>query len=69
MTLTMPFVGFGFEKVGMHTNENQRQERFRAALRRVRKTGSPAARAELRDTRLDLEAHGETPDPGNEHIE
>lgn len=37
----------------------RRSIRFLGALRRVQRTGSPAARSELRDARLDMEAHGE----------
>lgn len=40
----------------------RRQQRFAAAMTRVRRTGSPAARAELRDARIDLDIHGETPE-------
>jgi hypothetical protein len=36
-----------------------RRERFLKALLRVKRTGSPAARSELRDARLVLEAHNE----------
>lgn len=44
-----------------------RQDRFLAAQRRYEQTGSPAARVELHEARLDLEAHGETPsDEGND---
>lgn len=37
----------------------RRSIRFLSALRRVQRTGSPAARSELRDARLDMEARGE----------
>lgn len=48
-----------------HEGQEERQERYQAALGRYRRTESPAAREALRDARLDLEGHGEQPEEGS----